>query len=199
LELQKFIATEKGDIEVNLIGWDVKHAMGMISKSNFAIVFAVSSPLIFRTTSTFNELISVFEKNHTKSMLIFSIVNTMKANFKRYILEQKSVKLKIYIYLIHHVFYIKKITTDPGFPPQEITSLASWKAKTYFNFLIDLRNQGKDTCPRLYNLEVLVLIVMRQCQKWGKKLFQSKSEVYLFEEYINTLDEYLYTLIQSNK
>lgn len=178
---QKFIKTHKGSIECNFIGWDIKNALLMFSKSNAALTHALTSPMIYLNHKLISDTIKFYSKVYTKSMLVLSLGNLIKGNFQKHVFTKDKVRIKIYLYLLHHVYYIKYMMDhekEDKFPPLHIFDLTKGTlAVPIIKYLILLRKKGEEHVKRLYRVELLVSCILRVCKKWGKEIWKSKKEV----------------------
>jgi uncharacterized protein len=117
LEISKIMEKEK--IECNFIGWDIRHALLLISKSNPALGHALTSPSIYRESKPLtDDLINYCVKYFHHGSFCLSLLNLAKGNIVRYIHQKSEVKVKIYLYLIHHLLYVSYFMKHMKFPPQ---------------------------------------------------------------------------------
>eukprot|EP01080_Neovahlkampfia_damariscottae_P004372 gene4372-7728_t len=91
----------KDKIECNFTGWDVKHALFLISKSNPALGHALTSSSIYRDKKPLtDELINFCLKYYHHGSFCLSLINLAKQNIIRYIQDKKESS-----FIICSIFY----------------------------------------------------------------------------------------------
>ncbi|KAL9656290.1 hypothetical protein ABK040_007903 [Willaertia magna] len=98
-------------IEFNLLGYDIKYALDLFYKSNRAIIFLLQTPSIYYINNNAIKLfkekwIPICFKLTQRRALLHQMNHIVKYNIKRYILGCKLVRVKSYLYILHHLFYI---------------------------------------------------------------------------------------------
>lgn len=179
-EKQKFIKIKGTSMECNFIGWDIKNALTMFSKSNAALTHALTSPMIYLNHEIIKDMIKFYKKVYSKSMLALSLSNLIKGNFQKHVFTKEKVRVKIYLYLLQHIYYIKYLMDhekEDNYPPLNIFELTKGTiALPIVKYLILLRKKGEEYVKRLYRIELLIVCILKVCKKWGKELWKSKKE-----------------------
>ncbi|KAF0973980.1 hypothetical protein FDP41_007012 [Naegleria fowleri] len=83
--------SKKLKIECNFLGYDVKYAADLLFKSNRAITCFQSG---------FPCVMVMCRRHHLHEM-----IHIARYNINRYVLGRRSVRVKAYLYILHHLFY----------------------------------------------------------------------------------------------
>nr|CAG4712286.1 unnamed protein product [Naegleria fowleri] len=101
--------SKKLKIECNFLGYDVKYAADLLFKSNRAIVFALLSPCVYymhpRAVDMFSKWISMCHGHVQRRHHLHEMIHIARYNINRYVLGRRSVRVKAYLYILHHLFY----------------------------------------------------------------------------------------------
>ncbi|KAG2379433.1 hypothetical protein C9374_006550 [Naegleria lovaniensis] len=102
-------SSKKLKIECNFLGYDVKYAADLLYKSNRAIVFALLSPCVYymhpRSVDMFSKWISMCHAHVQRRHHLHEMIHIARYNINRYVIGRRSVRVKAYLYILHHLFY----------------------------------------------------------------------------------------------
>ena len=111
------------DDELDVSGWELRKTLGLLRKSNPTLLEWLDSPLVYRqedqATARLRELAETFysppaARNHYLSMA--------RKNFRGY-LQDDSVRLKKYFYVLRPLLAVRWIDQDRGRPPMTFADL----------------------------------------------------------------------------
>jgi predicted nucleotidyltransferase len=184
---------EECEIECNVTGYELRNFLTLFGRSNPAMVHTVQTPIVYyqfiENNFDFGAIITeLCHRDVSRRVMVQSLLNLAKTNVNRYILGKDAgpnsqVRLKIYLYLIHHLLYIQYIQNNcksgqdmQTLPPLELRELladAQLKAplrRIVFHLLSLKTNNhsGQDILvPRYIYLEVYLLTLWKVLYKWA--------------------------------
>jgi predicted nucleotidyltransferase len=151
-------------IEINISGFDIKHALQLFSRSNPAIVHMLISPIIL--IDRFHEefsgtLINLCRTRISRRVICSSMISLVKTNLNRYIFgepgepQKTHVRLKVYLYILHHLFFVHTIYKETSQLPDDELELVTLSkgGKT-----VSFKRRRTPYDQLLPNLELLSLI-----------------------------------------
>lgn len=180
------------DVECNITGYELKNCLVLFAKSNPAIVHTLSTPRIYKNFACERmdfgrTMIDMMQRDVSRRVMVQSLLNLAKVkNTSKYIFGGKSttvtVRLKAYLYLLHHLLYIGYIynqPTCPTLPPLELKCLLadakmSKRVRRVVFHLIHLKRSNSTMedlyVPRYIHLELYLFTLWRKYNKWAHTL-----------------------------
>lgn len=113
--------------ELDISGWDIKKALGLILKSNAVAYEWLSSPIKYRwEASICNDLIDFSEKTLRMSSGFHHYLNLGRKHFETQIADLEHVRLKKYFYALRPALALKWLRAYPGdVPPMNLQQLVN--------------------------------------------------------------------------
>jgi hypothetical protein len=150
-------------IEVNIASFDVRHALQLFARSNPAVIHMLVSPIVFidKCHEQFSGPLQEMCKTRcSRRVLCSSMTSLAKVNFRNYIIntpvtEQPTVRVKVYLYLVQHLFFVQKIFKETcNLPEEDLEIVTIKKGKKDIHFT---RRKTPYTEP-LPSLDIQVLL-----------------------------------------
>lgn len=104
------------DETLDINGWDIKKALQHFQKSNATLFEWSNSPIIYRTTSVWNNIKMASEAYFSEKACLYHYYGTAKKNFLEH-LQEDEVKYKKYFYVIRPLLACKWIMEKHCPPP----------------------------------------------------------------------------------
>ena len=186
----KYLGKEEGeeecDVECNVTGYELSQFLTLYSKSNPAMVHTVSTPIIYRSfvrdeLDFGTTVIEMGNRDVSRRVMVQSLLNLAKVkNTSKYLLAKNdTVRLKVYLYILHHLLYIGYIHNNPSsetLPPLEIKYLLadskmSRPVRRIVFHLLRLKTNNESNeeiyVPRYIYLELYLFTLWRKYYKWA--------------------------------
>lgn len=111
------------DAELDINGWELRKALGLLRKSNPTLLEWLASPLVYRADPDFVAAIRDLGQQHfSPARALYHYVAMAKNNFRGY-LQGDSVRLKKYLYVLRPLLAAEWIMQGKGVPPMRFTEL----------------------------------------------------------------------------
>ena len=135
------------DDTLDINGWDIKKALQLMYDSNPSIFEWLSSPIIYKSSDTFNELKSLSKNYYSRKKNIYHYLNMAISNYNAY-LTKDEVKIKKYFYVLRPILTAKWIIDKKEQPPMTFSKLAKeelpLELKPIINNLLELKQINSD-------------------------------------------------------
>ena len=135
------------DDTLDINGWDIKKALQLMYDSNPSIFEWLSSPIIYKSSDTFNELKSLSKNYYSRKKNIYHYLNMAISNYNAY-LTKDEVKIKKYFYVLRPILTAKWIIDKKKQPPMTFSKLAKeelpLELKPIINNLLELKQINSD-------------------------------------------------------
>jgi len=111
------------DKVLDINGWDLRKAMGLMYKSNAPLLEWLSSPIIYKQNEEFiKDLRDIAEKYFSPVSVTYHYINIAKKSFGR-LLDMDNVKLKKLFYIIRPILSCMWMETYNTIPPMNLQSM----------------------------------------------------------------------------
>ena len=110
------------DDTLDINGWDVQKALILLHKSNPTLFEWNSSPIIYKTTDTWQKISTVINRFFVAKSGLYHYLSTAMGNDREY-LQGETVRLKKYFYVLRPVLACKWILAEGTPPPMEFRIL----------------------------------------------------------------------------
>ena len=111
----------QGDLDFH--GWDLRKALQLLKKSNPTLIEWVASPIIYRETEGFlTRFRKVIAQYYNPKACFHHYASTAKGNYRDH-LQEETVRLKKYFYVLRPLFAMEWIERDKGVVPMEFRVL----------------------------------------------------------------------------
>jgi predicted nucleotidyltransferase len=111
------------DDELDVSGWDVPKALGLLRKSNPPLLEWLQSPIVYQQKSSFVERLSdLMGEYYSPISCMFHYLHMAQNNFRKY-LKDEEVWTKKYFYVLRPVFACNWIEQGYGVVPIEFGKL----------------------------------------------------------------------------
>jgi hypothetical protein len=132
----------KLDEVLDINGWDLQKALRLLHKSNPTLFEWNNSPIVYRTTSEWNEIRQIIDKYLNRKSALYHYISTAKTNYREY-LKTDDVRLKKYFYAIRPILACRWIIDKKCPPPVLFSQLAESEldpaVKPYVDILLDMK------------------------------------------------------------
>ena len=117
------IEYEVNDV-MDIVGWDIVKAMRLFNKSNPSLLEWLGSPIVYKTTNTFERLRPLFTEHYQKKHGLYHYRSMAKKNFLTDF-RNDQVRLKQYFYVIRPILACRWILNNDTPPPVLFNDLVS--------------------------------------------------------------------------
>ncbi len=110
------------DAVMDFAGWDLRKALSLLRKSNPSLMEWVGSPIVYRTTETWQEIAAQFSDFYSPSASLHHYLSTAVRTWKEH-LQADQVKLKKYLYVLRPLLccrWVEQFGTIPPVPFDEL-------------------------------------------------------------------------------
>lgn len=108
-----------GDLDI--AGWDLKKALGLLFKSNPPLFEWLRSPITYRKDDKISKgLLELSALFYSQKSAVHHYLHMAEGNFRQYLLDRDEVKRKKYLYVIRPILACRWIEKFHDFPPMEI-------------------------------------------------------------------------------
>lgn len=108
------------DETLDINGWDLEKVLKLFHRSNATLFEWAGSPVVYRTSDTWNKIMSVASSYFSRKSCMYHYYGTAKGNYKEYLLRDE-VKYKKYFYVLRPLLACKWIE-EKGAPPPVLFS-----------------------------------------------------------------------------
>ncbi len=110
---------------LDISGWDLRKALGLLRKSNPPLLEWLQSPLIYREHGTVaDKMRAMIAEYHSPRSTMYHYLHMAQKNFKEY-LKRDIVRTKKYFYVLRPLLAVKWIEADFGPVPMEFETLVN--------------------------------------------------------------------------
>ena len=103
------------DETLDINGWDIKKALGLLHKSNPTVFEWNSSPIVYKTTDEWEKVSSLVGKYFSRKSGVYHYLSTAKGNYFKYF-KGDQVRIKKYFYVLRPLLACRWILAE-GTPP----------------------------------------------------------------------------------
>jgi len=129
---------EHMDGDLDITGWDLKKALGLLKKSNVPLIERFQSPIKYFALPGFKEEFKKLIDNYYSPIAIFFHHYSLAKKFWEELKDKEEFKLKSYFYLIRSLLSCNWIVRDDAVLPMEIEGLMRYTDDEYRNKLREL-------------------------------------------------------------
>ena len=109
--------------DLDLAGWDIRKALGLLRKSNPSLLEWLNSPIIYRADESFlKEIRALAQSTWSASRLLHHYLSMARSNSRTY-LQGEQVSRKKYLYALRPLLAAQWIERGSGLPPIEFDRL----------------------------------------------------------------------------
>jgi len=168
------------DDELDVSGWDLRKALGLLRKSNPPLLEWLSSPIIYmiddEITKNFKALMPVC---YSPTACIFHYLNMARNNFREY-LKGDIVSVKKYFYVMRPILAIKWIEKFQSIIPMEFGDLVAalvteQELRNEINSLIERKRAG-DELKREPRIEVISTFIEMELKRLESTVFPRRDD-----------------------
>ena len=110
--------------KLDINGWDIFKALGLLSKSNPNLIEWLFSPVIYLESGGVAESMRQYSASYcNERACAYHYLNMAKGNYSRYIKPNPSVQRKKYLYVLRPLACLEWIRSNKGFPPVKFTDV----------------------------------------------------------------------------
>ncbi len=166
--------------ELDVSGWDLRKALGLLRKSNPPLLEWLSSPIIYmideEITEKFRSLMPIC---YSPSACIYHYLNMARNNFREY-LKGDIVSVKKYFYVMRPILAIKWIETFGSIIPMEFGDLVKAlitekELLTEIDALIERKRAG-DELKREPRIEVISAFIETELKRLESIVFSKRDD-----------------------
>ena len=110
------------DDTLDINGWDIRKALGLLHKSNPTVFEWNRSPIVYKTTDVWRRIAAVADSYFVAKSAMYHYLSIAKKNFKKY-LGEDTVPFKKYFYMLRPVLACRWILERGTPPPIEFSAL----------------------------------------------------------------------------
>ncbi|MCD1127091.1 nucleotidyltransferase domain-containing protein [Jinshanibacter sp. LJY008] len=111
------------DDELDISGWELRKALGLLKKANPTLLEWLDSPIVYREDSDFMDKFRKLAVEHFSSLRArYHYLSMAKKNFRGY-LQGDRVRLKKYLYVLRPLLAVKWIDERATVPPMPFSLL----------------------------------------------------------------------------
>ncbi|QBH97897.1 nucleotidyltransferase domain-containing protein [Limnobaculum zhutongyuii] len=111
------------DDELDISGWELRKALGLLKKANPTLLEWLDSPIVYREDSDFMDKFRTLAVEHFSSLRArYHYLSMAKKNFRGY-LQGDTVRLKKYLYVLRPLLAVKWIDERATVPPMPFSLL----------------------------------------------------------------------------
>ena len=111
------------DDVLDINGWDLQKAFGLLHKSNPTLFEWNNSPIVYKTTPEWKEISDIISHYFQQKSGLYHYISTAKSNYREY-LHGETVRLKKYFYVLRPILACRWILEKQTPPPMLFTDLA---------------------------------------------------------------------------
>ena len=111
------------DDVLDINGWDLQKALGLLHKSNPTLFEWNNSPIVYKTTPEWKEISDIISHYFQQKSGLYHYLSTAKSNYREY-LHGETVRLKKYFYVLRPILACRWILEKQTPPPMLFTNLA---------------------------------------------------------------------------
>lgn len=163
------IERSEGDLDIHL--WDLRKALGLMKKSNPALLEWFKSPVVYRQSLESKLIKDLIPRFYSPRRASYHYLHMARGNWSRY-LQDPIVKAKKYLYVIRPVLVLRWIERYPDPPPVEFNYLLSrvfdgmdWVTVREIKELVDKKRSGDELGEVLRN-KVLHLFLEGELKRY---------------------------------
>lgn len=112
------------DDTLDINGWDLQKALGLLHNSNPTLFEWNNSPIIYKTTNVWGEIKQIVDRYFQQKPGLYHYLSTAKKNYREY-LKGDMVKAKKYFYVIRPILACKWILENNSPPPMLFSELVT--------------------------------------------------------------------------
>lgn len=108
---------------LDINGWDLQKALGLLHKSNPTLFEWNNSPIVYKTTPEWKEISDIISHYFQQKSGLYHYLSTAKSNYREY-LHGETVRLKKYFYVLRPLLACRWILEKQTPPPMLFSELA---------------------------------------------------------------------------
>lgn len=109
--------------ELDVAGWDLRKALGLLLKANPALLEWLSSPIVYRATAEAEGLRTLARQSPYRRSAAHHYLALLRGNYDRYIATRPMVRLKKYMYCLRPALALLWLRTRDDMVPMDQPSL----------------------------------------------------------------------------
>lgn len=175
------------DDELDINGWDLRKALGLLIKPNPVLLEWLSSPIRYRwNNAVCDALISFSRKASHRTACLHHYMSLGRSQWRRHIGGKDQINLKKYFYALRPAMAIRWVRMYPDTPPpmnlQEMVSGIELDAKVidWIGQLIELKSRTRETGLGERNAAINSLILSEL--DWAEATAKNKPNHHLVDE-----------------
>lgn len=159
-EKKDFIESELNEI-YDINGWDVTKLLKLLTKSNPVIFEWVNSPIVYKSSSAWNQIKEILNQYFQVSKSMYHYVSMAKNNVRTYF-QGTEVNLKKYLYILRPVLACEWIMTKKTTPPTAFSKLVDGVLPESLKSSVDelleakMKASEKDKGSRIQELDIYI-------------------------------------------
>lgn len=104
------------DEVLDINGWDIRKALGLLYKSNPTLFEWSNSPIVYKRTKEWGEVKRRINEFFISKAGLYHYLSTAKSNYREY-LKGENVRIKKYFYVLRPILACKWILNNQSPPP----------------------------------------------------------------------------------
>ncbi|MCR6630697.1 MAG: nucleotidyltransferase domain-containing protein [Magnetospirillum sp.] len=109
--------------ELDVAGWDLHKALGLLVKANPALLEWLSSPIVYRATPEAESLRALARRSPYRRSAAHHYLALLRGNYDRYIADRPMVRLKKYMYCLRPALALLWLRSRDDMVPMDQPSL----------------------------------------------------------------------------
>lgn len=194
-EVRDVIEWQLDDV-LDINGWDVKKALKLLYKSNPTIFEWCASPIIYQTSTEFEQLKELLPKYFSKKKGLFHYCHMAESNYRDY-LKEEQVRIKKYFYVLRPILAAKWILNKECPPPMLFSELIESELDDSIKSEVDRLLKMKQELPEM-GLAPRVQILNNYIEEELSNIKEKAKLVEEDERAWNLLNDYFVALIKGN-
>lgn len=172
--------------QFDLCGWDLRKALGLLRKSNAALLEWLASPIVYMEEFTIAATMRKLARQyHSPRACFWHYLGMAKTNFHKQ-LTGEYVKAKQYLYVLRPLLAARWIENGLGLVPMEFETLVSRlvdspELKTAIEKLIAEKQKGLESDP-IPRIAIFHDFIEREFARFEKIVFAAKAPVFPLDE-----------------
>ncbi len=180
-ELKRDVIELPIDDLLDINGWDLRKALGLLRKSNPPLIEWIGSPIVYKDKQKFSDgFRKLLPKSFSPVLCAYHYLSMAKRTYKEH-LQKEQVRLKKYFYVLRPLLAVQWIENDYGVVPTEFYKLVEKlvddkELLSAIHDLLERKQSGteKDTYEKITVLNEFIESELNRLE--GTKFAQKGSE-----------------------
>ncbi len=170
---------------LDINGWDLRKALGLLRKSNPPLIEWIGSPIVYKDKEKFSDgFQNLLPKSFSPVSCAYHYLSMAKRTYKEH-LQKEQVRLKKYFYVLRPLLAVQWIENDYGVVPTEFSKLIEKlvddnKLLSAINNLLERKKSGfeKDTSEKITVLNEFIESELNRLEdtKFAQKSSEAEAE-----------------------